>query len=310
MRSVTFSPPPPIHSGSRACTGFGSHRASVSVKYSPSKLVTSWVSSPRTHWIASSTWRRRTGAGGNSMPYAAVLLGQPAAAEPERDAPVRELVERRHRVGQHRRDAGSRPSRRGCRSERVTWSPRARRGSRPPRGSAGSRCRRRRRSGPRSRSSRSRDPRCAATAPGARRCSCSAAPCARRTSRARTLANDRGRPGATRSAPSPTVGACSKSNSGRRLREPVMLVALTGWVDGGLAGTGTLAAVAEALESPRKFASIDLSDLLDLQQTRPTVSLDRRRDPPDRLAVHRPGRRARRARRRDRRRPRAVGALA
>lgn len=57
------------------------------------------------------------------------------------------------------------------------------------------------------------------------------------------------------------------------LREPVMLVALTGWVDGGLAGTGTLAAVAEALESPRRFASIDLSDLLDLQQTRPSVTL-------------------------------------
>jgi proteasome assembly chaperone (PAC2) family protein len=57
------------------------------------------------------------------------------------------------------------------------------------------------------------------------------------------------------------------------LREPVMLVALTGWVDGGLAGTGTLAAVAEALDAPRKFASVDLADLLDLQQTRPTVSL-------------------------------------
>jgi proteasome assembly chaperone (PAC2) family protein len=57
------------------------------------------------------------------------------------------------------------------------------------------------------------------------------------------------------------------------LREPVMLVALTGWVDGGLAGTGTLAAVAEALDSPRKFASIDLADLLDLQQTRPSVKL-------------------------------------
>lgn len=52
-----------------------------------------------------------------------------------------------------------------------------------------------------------------------------------------------------------------------------MLVALTGWVDGGLAGTGALAAVAEALEAPRKFATLDLADLLDLQQTRPTVSL-------------------------------------
>jgi proteasome assembly chaperone (PAC2) family protein len=57
------------------------------------------------------------------------------------------------------------------------------------------------------------------------------------------------------------------------LRDPVMLVALTGWVDGGLAGTGTLAAIAEALEAPRKFATLDLADLLDLQQTRPTVSL-------------------------------------
>jgi proteasome assembly chaperone (PAC2) family protein len=58
-----------------------------------------------------------------------------------------------------------------------------------------------------------------------------------------------------------------------RLHEPVMLIALTGWVDGGLAGTGTLAAVAEALDSPKKFATIDLADLLDLQQTRPSVTL-------------------------------------
>ena len=58
-----------------------------------------------------------------------------------------------------------------------------------------------------------------------------------------------------------------------QLRDPVMLVALTGLVDGGLAGTGALAAVAEQLDTARKFASIDLSDLVDLQQTRPTVSL-------------------------------------
>ena len=89
-----------------------------------------------------------------------------------------------------------------------------------------------------------------------------------------------------------------------------MLVALTGWVDGGLAGTGTLAAVAEALESPRKFASVDLSDLLDLQQTRPTVSLidgvTRRIEWPsiDLVAGHAG------TRRRDRRRSRAVGPVA
>ena len=172
-------------SGSRACTGFGSQRASVSVKYSPSKLVTSWVSRPRTHWIASSTWRRRTGAGGKSMPYASVLVGQPPAAEAER-RPVRPRAGRSWPSRWPARpDAGSRPSRRGCRTERATWSPPARRGWRPPRGRAGSRCRRPRRSGPRSRSSRTRDPRSAARGPGARGCSCSAAPCALRTSRGR-----------------------------------------------------------------------------------------------------------------------------
>lgn len=58
-----------------------------------------------------------------------------------------------------------------------------------------------------------------------------------------------------------------------QLRDPVMLVALTGWVDGGLAGAGALGTVAEQLDEARTFASIDLSDLVDLQQTRPTVSL-------------------------------------
>jgi proteasome assembly chaperone (PAC2) family protein len=72
---------------------------------------------------------------------------------------------------------------------------------------------------------------------------------------------------------SPTVESVLDVEQWPTLRDPVMLVALTGWVDGGLAGTGTLAAVAEALEAPRKFASVDLADLLDLQQTRPTVSL-------------------------------------
>jgi predicted ATP-grasp superfamily ATP-dependent carboligase len=58
-----------------------------------------------------------------------------------------------------------------------------------------------------------------------------------------------------------------------KLNDPVMFVALTGWVDGGLAGTGAVAAIAEHMESARTFGSIDLSDLLDLQQTRPTVQL-------------------------------------
>jgi proteasome assembly chaperone (PAC2) family protein len=58
-----------------------------------------------------------------------------------------------------------------------------------------------------------------------------------------------------------------------RLHDPVMLVALTGWVDGGLAGSGALAAVAEQLDDGRPLGVIDLSELVDLQQTRPTVSL-------------------------------------
>jgi len=59
-----------------------------------------------------------------------------------------------------------------------------------------------------------------------------------------------------------------------QLRDPVMLVALTGWVDGGLAGAGALAAVADQLQAARRFGRIDLADLVDLQQTRPTVALD------------------------------------
>ncbi len=52
-----------------------------------------------------------------------------------------------------------------------------------------------------------------------------------------------------------------------------MVFAFTGWVDAGFAGSGTIAALGEALGSARKFASIDLSELLDLQQTRPTVRI-------------------------------------
>ena len=94
------------------------------------------------------------------------------------------------------------------------------------------------------------------------------------------------------------------------LREPVMLVALTGWVDGGLAGTGTLAAVAEALESPQKFASHRPRRPARPPADPPDGVARRRRDPPDRVAVDRPRRRARRARRHRRRRARAVGPLA
>jgi proteasome assembly chaperone (PAC2) family protein len=58
-----------------------------------------------------------------------------------------------------------------------------------------------------------------------------------------------------------------------QLRDPVLVVALSGWVDAGIAGAGTIAVLQEQLESMRPFARIDLSDLMDLQQTRPTVHL-------------------------------------
>jgi predicted ATP-grasp superfamily ATP-dependent carboligase len=57
------------------------------------------------------------------------------------------------------------------------------------------------------------------------------------------------------------------------LRDPVLVVALSGWVDAGLAGAGAAAVLTEQLESARHFGRVDLSDALDLQQTRPTVKL-------------------------------------
>jgi hypothetical protein len=58
-----------------------------------------------------------------------------------------------------------------------------------------------------------------------------------------------------------------------QLRDPVLVVSLSGWVDAGLAGGGTVALLQEQLESARSFGHLDLADLMDLQQTRPTVHL-------------------------------------
>jgi proteasome assembly chaperone (PAC2) family protein len=58
-----------------------------------------------------------------------------------------------------------------------------------------------------------------------------------------------------------------------QLRDPVMVVALAGWVDAGLAGSGSVAFLQEQLDAARSFGRIDLADLMDLQQTRPTVHL-------------------------------------
>jgi proteasome assembly chaperone (PAC2) family protein len=58
-----------------------------------------------------------------------------------------------------------------------------------------------------------------------------------------------------------------------KLRDPVLVVSLSGWVDAGIAGAGAVAVLHEQAESVRQFARIDLADLMDLQQTRPTVEL-------------------------------------
>jgi proteasome assembly chaperone (PAC2) family protein len=57
------------------------------------------------------------------------------------------------------------------------------------------------------------------------------------------------------------------------LRDPVLVLVLSGWVDAGLAGAGAVSIMIEQLASGRRFAQLDLHDLADLQQTRPNVRL-------------------------------------
>ena len=52
-----------------------------------------------------------------------------------------------------------------------------------------------------------------------------------------------------------------------------MVVALSGWVDAGLAGGGRVAFLAGAPRVGAHVRPLDLGDLMDLQQTRPTVHL-------------------------------------
>jgi len=58
-----------------------------------------------------------------------------------------------------------------------------------------------------------------------------------------------------------------------KLRSPVLVATLAGWVDAGEAGSGAATMLHAQLESAREFGRYDLTDILDLQQTRPTVSL-------------------------------------
>ncbi|MEX2031740.1 MAG: PAC2 family protein, partial [Dehalococcoidia bacterium] len=58
------------------------------------------------------------------------------------------------------------------------------------------------------------------------------------------------------------------------LRDPVLVTSLRGWVDAGEAGALAAGMLAAQLDGARVFARYDLSDLVDLQQTRPNVSLE------------------------------------
>ena len=55
------------------------------------------------------------------------------------------------------------------------------------------------------------------------------------------------------------------------LSEPLLVIALSGWVDAGGSGAGAIAALAEQLEVAETFGTIDISALADLQQTRPVA---------------------------------------
>ena len=57
------------------------------------------------------------------------------------------------------------------------------------------------------------------------------------------------------------------------LRDPILVLALSGWVDAGMAGAQASSLLREQLGAARVFARLDLSDLVDLQQTRPMVEI-------------------------------------
>jgi proteasome assembly chaperone (PAC2) family protein len=58
-----------------------------------------------------------------------------------------------------------------------------------------------------------------------------------------------------------------------RLRDPLLVVAITGWVDAGEAGELTASTLIDQLEGARSFGRYALDEIVDLQQTRPSVEL-------------------------------------
>lgn len=57
------------------------------------------------------------------------------------------------------------------------------------------------------------------------------------------------------------------------LRDPVLVLSLTGWIDAGEAGELAATLLTSQLEGARQFGTYALDDVVDLQQTRPTVEL-------------------------------------
>jgi hypothetical protein len=55
------------------------------------------------------------------------------------------------------------------------------------------------------------------------------------------------------------------------LHDPALVVALSGWVDAGLAGAGTVQVLRDQLPDADRFGALDLTDLMDLQQSRPVA---------------------------------------
>ena len=58
------------------------------------------------------------------------------------------------------------------------------------------------------------------------------------------------------------------------LRDPVLVIACTGWVDAGLAGSTAAQEIIDGMSAPRRFATYDLGDSADLRTTRPIARLD------------------------------------
>lgn len=58
------------------------------------------------------------------------------------------------------------------------------------------------------------------------------------------------------------------------LRDPVLVIACTGWVDAGLAGSGAAQEIIDGMPAARRFATYDLGDTADLRTTRPIARLD------------------------------------